>query len=192
MFLEEIQKITPDFPSEYLMFPPYDIETQNFRRETAEEIYGSSAVFDDLQKVVTELYVLKKYRRDMNDIKNKDARNHCFLCAVAKYCAVLRHLAEITKNTHSRGLRGLYNSVKTLLCEIENNVYRKMELLSARLNEMLAVSLSFDFSNQTLKIGAEEKNSASEKLSELASSILGAKLAFSFSVVNNIQLSPLE
>ena len=181
--LDEIRKSTPDFPNEYLLFPPYDIDTQNLRRETAEEIYNSSALFDSLKNFATKLYVLKQHRRNIAEIKNKDARNQLFLSAVVEYCASLKHLAKITENAHACGLRTICSEAKRLFCEIEHGIYRKAEELCRRVNAILAVSMRFDFYNQTVKIEPAAEDSFSEKLTELAGDVFGTKLSFSFSAV---------
>ena len=190
--LDEIKRGTPDFPEDFLLFSPYDAATMNLRRETAEEIYGSSAVFESLKRFAAELYVLKKHRESIIEIKNKDARNHCFLRAVLEYCKDLERLCEITSNAHSRGLRLLFEGTKAFLDKDLNELYKKAKSLSNRVNEMLSISMRFDFSNQTVKIGGMEKTTVSENLSLLAWNLLGVKLDFSFSAVNNVQLSPLE
>ncbi len=190
--LEEIKKGTPDFPEDFLLFSPYDVATQNLRRETAEEIYGSSAVFENFKQFAARLYVLKKHRAGIIEIKNKDARNHCFLNAVLEYCKDLERLCKITENARSRGLRVLHESAEALLSEALRGLYEKAEALSARVSGMLSLSMRFDFFNQTVKIGEREKTPASERLSLLADDLFGVKLAFSFSAVNNVQLSPLE
>lgn len=190
--LEEIKKGTPDFPEDFLLFSPYDVDTQNLRRETAEEIYGSSAVFENFKQFAARLYVLKKHRASIIEIKNKDARNHCFLSAVLEYCKDLERLCEITKNAHSRGLRLLFESAKAFLDKDLSEIYAKAETLATHVNDMLSISMRFDFFNQTIKIGESEKINASERLSSLAMDLLGVKLDFSFSAVNNVQLSPLE
>ena len=190
--LYEVKRGTPDFPEDFLLFSPYDAATMNLRRETAEEIYGSSAVFESLKRFAAELYVLKKHRESIIEIKNKDARNHCFLRAVLEYCKDLERLCEITSNAHSRGLRLLFEGAKAFLDKDLNELYKKAKSLSNRVNEMLSISMRFDFSNQTVKIGGMEKITVSENLSLLAWDLLGVKLDFSFSAVNNVQLSPLE
>lgn len=190
--LEEIKKGTPDFPEDFLLFSPYDVATQNLRRETAEEIYGSSAVFENFKQFASRLYVLKKHRATIIEIKNKDARNHCFLRTALEYCETLKRLCEITENACSCGLRALNKNAKVLLDEVTDGFYATACALSARVEDMLSLSMRFDFLNHSVKIGEYEKITASEKLSSLAEDLLGVKLAFSFSAVNNVQLSPLE
>ena len=190
--LDEIKKGTPDFPDDFLLFSPYDVDTQNLRRETAEEIYGSSAVFENFKQFAARLYILKKHRESIVEIKNKDARNHCFLNAVLEYCKDLEQLCEITENARSRGLCALHESAKSLLDEALREIRAKAEAISGCVNAMLAISMRFDFFNQTMKIGDRKEMAASENLSSLAEDLLGVKLAFSFSAVNNVQLSPLE
>ena len=136
--LDEIKRGTPDSPEDFLLFSPYDAATMNLRRETAEEIYGSSAVFESLKRFAAELYVLKKHRESIIEIKNKDARNHCFLRAVLEYCKDLERLCEITANAHSRGLRLLFEGAKDFLDKDLNELYKKAKSLSNRVNEMLS------------------------------------------------------
>ena len=190
--IDEIRKLTPDFPSEYLLFPPYDKDTQKLRGETAEELYGSSAVFDSMKRMASKLYTLKQHCRNIIDIKNKDARNHCFLCAVLEYCAALRYLLEITEGAASRGLAGLHGYAAELLGKAETGLYTRAQELMGKIDEMLALSLYADFMGQNIKTAVSEKEPLSDKIALLAEDILGAKLNFSFSAVNNVQISPLE
>lgn len=190
--LEEIKKLTPDFPERFFLASPYDTATQMLRKETAEEIYGSSAVFENFKQLAVEFYVLKKHRENLIEIKNKDARNQCFLNAVLEYCKNLVRLCEITQNAHSKGLCSLNKSAKAMINESVNSLYEKARALSSRVSDTLAISLSLDFFNQTLEIDDEEKSTVSKNISSLAEDLLGVKLSFCFSAVNNVQLSPLE
>ena len=190
--LEEIKKTTPDFPEDFLLFPPYDFATQNLRRETAKEIYHSSVVFEKLKEFAVSLHVLKKHRRNIMDIKNKDAKNQSFLYATVEYFKALKHLCEITENTRSLGLRVLHKSAKEMFCKMENDIFKKAEELLTRVSNMLSVSVRFDFFNQTARIEKKAEVSTSETLCNMSKDLLGTNLAFSFSAVNNVQLSPLE
>ncbi len=190
--LDEIKHTTPDFPDDFLLFSAFDSSTQIFRREIAKEIYGSPVIFEDLKRYAVDLYALQKQRQNTFELKNKDAKNHSFLCISLEYCRDLKRLVEISEKAQSRGLRSLHDHAQELFNKIENGVYKKAKELFERVDEMLHMSMKFDFLSQTVKIAEKETMPDLKKLSDLSKNILGIDLDFSFSAVNNVQLSPFE
>ena len=190
--LSEIKKVTPDFPEDFLLFSPYDYDTLNLRREIAQELYDSSVVLDSFEEFAVDLHILQKYCRNMAYINNKDAKNHSFLRACVEYCNCLKRLAEITKKAQSRVLRAIHDRAQTLFFEIENRIYIKATELFDCVNDMLSFSMRFDFVNNTVKIEEKVKAPASNRLSKLTDDLFGKKIDFTFSAVNNDQLSPFE
>ncbi|MBQ9745901.1 MAG: hypothetical protein IJW21_03685 [Clostridia bacterium] len=157
-----------------------------------EEIYRSPALADSLCDAATELYVLNKHRANALNTHNEDARNRSFLSAVLEYCRAVRHLAEITQGACAAGLRKLHDYAVKLSEKTENGVFKKAMSLSRRADELFSISLRFDFINQTVKTESRESGALSCRISALAEEILGEKLNFTFSAVNNVRLSPLE
>lgn len=190
--LTEIEKITPNFPEDFLRYPLYDYDTQSLRREIVQELYDSSDIFDNFERFATDLFVLRKHCENVNNINNDDARNHGFLCAFIEYSKDLKHLAEITKNVQSHGLQMMHQNAQDLFLEIEDGIYKKAQEIFNSVNDMLSFSIRFDLFNQTLKIEDKEYNPITEQLSELLGNLFDAKFDFVFSAVNNNQLSQLE
>lgn len=190
--LDDIKLTTPGFPDVFLLFPPFDSDTQCFRREIAEEVYGNPVVFEDLKRFAADLYTLQKQRKNTFLITNKDAKNHSFLCDSLKYCKLLKQLLEITETAQSRALHSLHDMARVLFSKIENGFYKKTKELFERVEDMLRLSMKFDFTNHTVKITPQETVEDLKKLSDFCESVFGTEFDFSFSAVNNVQFSPFE
>ncbi len=190
--LDDIKQTTTDYPDVFLLFPPFDYATLCFRREIAEEVYSSHVIFEDLKRFTVDLYALQKQRSNTYRITNKEAKNHSFLCDFLTYCKLLKRLTEITESAQSRGLRSLHDMAQQLFGKIENGSCEKAKELFERVEDMLKLSVKFDFINHTVKIAPQETVQDMKKLSDLCESVFGAELDFSFSAVNNVQFSPFE
>ena len=191
---DEVVRITPNFPRQYLLFPCYEEETEHLRADVMRELYENPVLAETLAAFTAELQRLGTRRAATFEMTNPDARNSYFLTAVRDYCACVRRLAALAENVRSRGL-ALLHELAVSLCDAEfEEMERAVETLDAEGSALRTLSLTFDFDYKTVGVETlpDRPEGVADRLETLAREAFGTELRFDYSVVNANAISVLE
>ena len=188
------EKITKDFPGEYLYKPCLNREDAEYRLEIMEELLGNENLFKNISDFCLTIRRFRMLLRDYKEDKHEIQKQYRFLLLFGEFTAVASHLKIILSDAKSAGFKVLSDFCSEIInSEIIKSAYGAASDLLEEIGAILSdAGIIINTGEKILTVIDCEEPGEMELLREEIFDIYGIKTKNDFSIVDPMPLSYLE
>ena len=189
-----LEKISRDFPGEYLYKPCTTQDDAEHRLEIMEELLAREELFQNISEFCLMIGRLKILMRDYKEDNHNIQRQYRFLLLFGEFAAMVIHLKIILSDAKSAGFKAVYDFCAEMM---DNTVVQPaydiaVELLCEIGSILKNTGISINPSEKLLTVTECEEAGEIDILSADIFDVYGLKIKNSFSIVDPMPLSYLE